>query len=68
MNLIERAGKRSPGFFRKLQRLALACTAISAAILAAPVALPAALITVSGYIATAAAVAAALSKLTVEGE
>ena len=68
MNLIQRAGKRSPQFFRKLQRLALVCTAISAAILTAPVALPAALVTTSGYLATAGAIAAALSKLTVEGE
>jgi hypothetical protein len=68
MNLKERAGKRSPKFFRKLQHLAIVCTAISAAILTAPVALPAALVTASGYLATAAAVAAALSKLTVEGE
>jgi hypothetical protein len=68
MNLIQRAEKRSPQFFRKLQRIAIACTAVSAAILTAPVALPAALVTASGYLATAAAVTAALSKLTVEGE
>lgn len=68
MNLKERAEKRSPKFFRKLQHISIACAAISAAILTAPVALPAALVTASGYLATAAAVAAALSKLTVEGE
>lgn len=68
MNLLERAGKKSPQFFRKLQRIAMVCTAISAAILTAPVSLPAALVTASGYLATAAAVAAALSKITVEGE
>lgn len=68
MNLIQRAGKRSPQFFRKLQRIAIACTAISAAILTAPVALPATLVTASGYLAAAGAVAATLSKLTVEGE
>ncbi len=68
MNVIERAQRRSPKFFRKLQKTALLLTGVSAALLTAPVSLPAIVLTLAGYLATAGAVAAVVSQVTVQSE
>lgn len=68
MNLIERATRKTPKFFRNLQKAAVLLTGMATAILTAPVTLPGIVVTVAGYLATAAAVAAVVSQVTVESE
>lgn len=68
MNLIERASKPTPKFFKKLRKAALILTGVSGAILTAPVSFPALLVTIAGYLATAGAVAAAVSQVSVDIE
>ena len=65
MNLIERAKQKTPKFFRNLQKLSLVATGLAAAILGAPIALPGIVVSLAGYLATAGAVAAAISQVTV---
>ena len=66
LSLVERVAAPTPGFFVKLRNIALALAAISGALLASPVALPAIVTTVAGYLGVAAAVAGAVSQITVE--
>ena len=58
----------TPRFFRRLQRGSLVLAGIAGVILTAPVALPAVVVSVAGYIATAAAVAAVVGQTAVEKE
>jgi len=57
---------RTPRFWKKVQKVAIALGAAAAIVVAAPIALPAAVVTVAGYVVTAGTVAATLSQLTVE--
>lgn len=66
--VIDRARKPTPRFFRKLRNIGLIAGTIATGILTAPVALPAALITLAGYVATAAGTAIAVSQLTTRDE
>jgi hypothetical protein len=66
LNLLQRATAPTPGFFKKLRNLGLLLTAISAAIITAPVAVPAFLVTAAGYIGLSATVISAVSQLTVQ--
>ncbi|HEY1025158.1 MAG TPA: hypothetical protein VGE26_08345 [Sphingobacteriaceae bacterium] len=66
MNVIKRAQAPTPKFFKKIRNIGLTLTGVAAAILTAPVALPAALITIAGYVATAGAVATAVSQVVIQ--
>lgn len=68
LSLQERLFAPTPGFFKKLRNIGLIITAVSTAILTAPVSLPAAVITVAGYLAVAGGVIGAVSQTAVEGE
>lgn len=68
MKVKERITAPVPGFFRKLQLAGLALSAVSGALLTAPVSLPAAVISIAGYIALAGGIISAVSQMTVEGE
>jgi hypothetical protein len=57
---------KTPCFWKKVQKVAIALGAAATIIVAAPIALPAAVVTVAGYVITAGTVAATLSQLTVE--
>ena len=57
---------KTPNFWKKIQKVAIALGAAATIIVAAPIALPAAVVTVAGYVITAGTVAATLSQLTVE--
>ena len=68
MNVLERINAPTPQFFKRLRNYGLALSAISAAILAAPVALPLAIVTVAGYAAVGGAVISAVSQVTTNRE
>jgi len=68
MNLVDRAKAPTPSFFKKLRNIGIALTAVSAAILTAPVSLPAAIVTAAGYLAVGGSVVTAVSQITTESE
>ncbi|HRG24638.1 MAG TPA: hypothetical protein PLL23_09600 [Chitinophagaceae bacterium] len=68
MNLIERAVKPTPKFFRKLRNIGLTVAAIGTSVIAAPVALPAVLIKIAGYLTVAGTVMSGVSQVTVSDE
>lgn len=61
-NVIERMQEPTPKFFRVLRNTGIVLTALSGALLSAPVLLPAAVVSVAGYLAVAGAVAGAVSQ------
>ena len=67
MNIRERMKAPTPQFFRSLQKISLVLAGIAGVILTAPVALPSIVVSVAGYVATAAAVAAAVGQTAVDG-
>ncbi|WHF51454.1 hypothetical protein QGN23_13660 [Chryseobacterium gotjawalense] len=67
-NIIQRMQEPTPRFFRKIRNAGLLLTAISGAVLTAPVALPAVLITAAGYLAIAGAIASAISQTAITDE
>ncbi|MDQ0478034.1 MULTISPECIES: hypothetical protein [Chryseobacterium] len=67
-NIIQRVQEPTPRFFRKIRNAGLLLTAVSGAVLTAPVALPAVLITAAGYLAIAGAIASAISQTAVNSE
>ena len=58
----KRCGKETPPFFKKLRLAGLIIAAVGTTVLAAPIALPALVVTVAGYLATAGAIATAVSQ------
>lgn len=66
LELKERWNKKTPKFWKKVQRIGVACGIVGAAIVSAPIALPAAIVSVSGYLVVAGSLTAALSQLTKE--
>ena len=58
----KRCGKETPPFFKKLRLAGLIVAAVGTTVLAAPIALPAVVVTVAGYLATAGAIASAVSQ------
>lgn len=62
----ERWNAKTPKFWKKVQRIAIAAGTLAGVIIAAPVALPAAVITAATYVVTAGTVAATLAQLTVD--
>ena len=66
MSIAERVAAPIPPFFRKLRNIALMVGAVAGTILTAGAMLPAVVVTVAGYLATASAVAVAVSQTTVD--
>ena len=66
MSIGERITASTPPFFRKLRNIALMVGAVAGTILTAGAMLPAVVVTVAGYLATASAVAVAVSQTTVD--
>lgn len=64
----KRCGKETPPFFKKLRLAGLIVTAVGTTVLTAPIALPAIAVTVAGYLATAGAVAIAVSQATISSD
>jgi len=62
--LKERWNSKTPTFWKKVQKIGVACGIVGAAIVSAPIALPAAIVSVSGYLIVAGSMTAALSQLT----
>lgn len=58
----KRCGKETPPFFKKLRLAGLIIAAVGTTVLAAPIALPAVAVTIASYLATAGAVATAVSQ------
>jgi ABC-type long-subunit fatty acid transport system fused permease/ATPase subunit len=67
-NIIQRLQEPTPRFFRKIRNMGLLLTAVSGAVLTAPVTLPAVLMTAAGYLAIAGAIASAISQTAVTDE
>jgi ABC-type xylose transport system permease subunit len=65
-NLKKRWNAKTPKFWKKVQKVAIAVGAAAGVVIAAPITLPATVVTVAGYLVTAGTVAATLSQLTVE--
>lgn len=68
MNLLTRANKPTPKFFRTLRTIGLSVAAIGTSIIAAPVALPAVLVKIAGYLTVAGTVMSGMSQVTVKNE
>jgi len=64
-SLWKRWAAPTPKFFKIIRNVGLVVGAVGTAILTAPVALPAAIVSISGYLVTAGAIATAVSQLTV---
>lgn len=64
MTLKERWSAKTPDFWKKVQKIGIACGAFGAALVAAPVALPVALVTAGGYLIAVGGITATLSQLT----
>lgn len=62
--ILERLSEPTPKFWRKIRNIAIALGTVGGVILVAPICLPAAIVTAGGYLATAGAVATALSQTT----
>jgi uncharacterized membrane protein len=65
-SLKERWQGKTPRFWKQVQRYAIVAGTIAGSIIAAPVTLPAVIVAIAGYVATAGAVAATLSQLTID--
>ena len=66
MSLKKRWNAKTPTFWKKVQKIAIAAGAVAGVIIAAPIALPAAVVTAATYVVTAGTVAATLAQLTVD--
>ena len=66
LTLKQRFKAPTPKFWKKVQKLGLALTAVGALVVSAPVSLPAAVITAGSYAAFGGGIIAALSQFTVE--
>lgn len=66
MSLKERWNAKTPDFWKKVQKVAIAAGVVGGAIVTLPVSLPAAIVTAGGYLVAVGSVGAALSQLTKE--
>ncbi len=66
LSLKQRWKAPTPKFWKKVQRLGLALTAVGALVATAPISLPAALVTAGSYAAFGGGLIAAMSQFTVE--
>ena len=68
MSMMERIEAPTPVFFRKVRKIGLLLTAISGALLAAPVPMPEVLTSIAAYLGVAGTVATAISQTATEYE
>ena len=66
LTMMERIEAPTPSFFRKVRKIGLVLTAISGALLAAPVSLPPLLTAIAAYLGVAGTVATAISQTATE--
>lgn len=66
MNVKQRFLAPTPKFWKKVQKLGLALTAVGTFVATAPISLPATIITLGGYAAFGGGLIAAMSQLTVD--
>lgn len=66
MNIKQRFFAPTPKFWKKVQKLGLALTAVGTFVATAPISLPATIITLGGYAAFGGGLIAAMSQLTVD--
>lgn len=66
MKISERIKRKTPAFWKKMQKIGIAASTIGGALMASPVELPENINKLSGYLITIGIVIAALSQLTVE--
>ncbi len=66
--IIDRAKQPTPKFFKVLRTIGLSLTAISGALLTAPVLLPTLLVSIAGYTLVAGTVLSAVSQVVKEEE
>ncbi len=66
LNVVERVTHETPKWFKIVRNVGLGLTALSGAILAAPIALPAAVVSVAGYLALGGAIASAVAQTAVK--
>lgn len=66
--ILQRMQAPTPRFFRRVRNAGLLLTAVSGALLTAPVMLPAAVLGAAGYVALAGAIASAVSQTAVKQE
>jgi len=66
MELKDRWKSKTPTFWKKVQKIAVAVGVVGGTIIAAPVALPSAVVAVGGYLVAVGSVGAALAQLTKE--
>lgn len=64
-NILTRITQPTPPFWKKVRKISGVLTAISVALMAAPIALPTAIVTLAGYLALAGTVGVALSSTTI---
>ena len=66
LNVVERVTHETPKWFKIVRNVGLGLTALSGAILAAPIALPTAVVSVAGYLALGGAIASAVAQTAVK--
>lgn len=64
----KRCGKETPPFFKKLRLAGIIIAAVGTTVLAAPIGLPILATTIAGYLATAGAVATAVSQAAIKND
>ena len=62
--LIDRWNAKTPGFWKKVQRIGIVAGAVGTILITAPVSLPVTLVAAGGYLVTAGGITAALAQLT----
>lgn len=68
LNLIERVKAPTPKWFKIVRTIGITLTAVSGAIIAAPIALPAAVVSVAGYLALGGTIATAVAQTAIQTE
>ena len=66
--VIERIQEPTPKFFKTIRTIGLVLTAVSGAILAAPVSIPTLVVTIASYLAVAGGIASAISQTAIYRE
>jgi ABC-type transport system involved in cytochrome bd biosynthesis fused ATPase/permease subunit len=66
MKIKDRIKSESPKLFKRITNVCIALGVVGGVLATAPVSLPALLVTASGYMITAGAIGASISKLTVK--
>lgn len=68
LNLIERVSAPTPKWFKIIRNIGITLTAVSGAILTAPVAIPATIVTVAGYVMLGGTIATAIAQTAMQTE